>query len=105
MQNGLLFENQLTNEFVPYSLIPFLVISHCSLLIISEVRAAAVSALGLFIGGAETSEQRTNIELNIGKDYFHTRNNNKGLTLPVVTEDASPLVRKELIVALSKIVK
>lgn len=37
--------------------------------------------------------------------FINTGNNNEGLTLPVVTEDASPLVRKELIVALSKIVK
>eukprot|EP01133_Synstelium_polycarpum_P018713 gene18713-22384_t len=57
-----------------------------------EVRAAAVYALGELIGGAEGSDQRTNIELNLG------------LTLPVVTADCSPMVRKELIISLSRIV-
>ncbi|PRP72786.1 regulatory-associated protein of mTOR isoform 2 [Planoprotostelium fungivorum] len=60
---------------------------------VPEVRAAVVYALGLFVGGAEEDEQRVGIELNIG------------LTLPVVTEDASPMVRKELIIALSKLVR
>ncbi|EFA82813.1 WD40 repeat-containing protein [Heterostelium album PN500] len=57
-----------------------------------EVRSAAVYALGELIGGAEGSEQRTNIELNLG------------LTLPVITADCSPMVRKELIISLSRIV-
>ncbi|KAF2073039.1 hypothetical protein CYY_005655 [Polysphondylium violaceum] len=57
-----------------------------------EVRAAAVYALGELIGGAEGSEQRTNIELNLG------------LTLAVITADCSPMVRKELVIALSRIV-
>lgn len=52
-----------------------------------------VYALGLFVGGAEQDEQRQSIELNLG------------LTLLVVTEDASPMVRKELIVALSRLVR
>eukprot|EP01117_Protostelium_nocturnum_P006486 TRINITY_DN2337_c0_g1_i2.p1 TRINITY_DN2337_c0_g1~~TRINITY_DN2337_c0_g1_i2.p1 ORF type:complete len:1347 (+),score=433.49 TRINITY_DN2337_c0_g1_i2:163-4203(+) len=67
----------------------------CSLLTdpIPEVRAAVVYALGLFMGGAEGDEERTSIELNLG------------LTLPIVTEDASPMVRKELIIALSRLIK
>ncbi|EGC38984.1 hypothetical protein DICPUDRAFT_148338 [Dictyostelium purpureum] len=57
-----------------------------------EVRASAVVALGELIGGAEGSEQRTNIELNLA------------LTLAVITADCSPMVRKELVIALSRIV-
>jgi len=60
---------------------------------VPEVRAAAVYALGTFLGGAEDSEQRTNIEINLG------------LTLPVVTADGSPLVRRELIAALANLVR
>jgi regulator-associated protein of mTOR len=48
-----------------------------------------VYALGTFFGGSESNDSRVNIELNIA------------ITLPVVTEDVSPLVRKELIIALS----
>ena len=44
------------------------------------------------MGGAEGNEQRTNIELNIG------------ITLPVLTADASPIVRRELVIALSHLV-
>jgi hypothetical protein len=51
-----------------------------------------VYGLGTFVGGAEGNEQRTNIELNIG------------ITLPVLTADASPLVRRELVIALSHLV-
>jgi len=71
----------------------------CSLLTdpVPEVRAAVVYALGAFIGideraSAESREQRNNIELNLG------------VTLPVITADASPMVRKELIIALSRLV-
>lgn len=63
---------------------------------VPEVRAAAVYALGTFIGWAASEadeEQRTVIELNLG------------LTFAVVTADASPLVRKELIVALAALVQ
>lgn len=63
---------------------------------VPEVRAAAVYALGTFIGrsGQVTvnREQRTIIELNLG------------LTFAVVTADSSPLVRKELIIALAALV-
>jgi regulatory associated protein of mTOR len=58
----------------------------------TEVRAAAVFSIGTFIANAGTSEARRNIELNIG------------LTLPVVTSDASPLVRKELVISLHHLV-
>jgi regulator-associated protein of mTOR len=44
------------------------------------------------MGGASGSEQRKNVELNLA------------VTLPVVTADGSPMVRKELIVALSRLV-
>ncbi|ELR12837.1 regulatory-associated protein of mTOR, putative [Acanthamoeba castellanii str. Neff] len=66
----------------------------CSLLTdpAPEARAAAVYALGTFMGGASGSEQRKNVELNLA------------VTLPVVTADGSPMVRKELIVALSRLV-
>ena len=59
-----------------------------------QVRAAAVYALGIFIGsgGGEEAEQRTHIELNLS------------LTLPVVSSDASAMVRKCLIVALSRLI-
>ncbi|PRP73403.1 regulatory-associated protein of mTOR-like [Planoprotostelium fungivorum] len=60
---------------------------------VPEVRAAAVFSLGLFIGGSEKDEARSSIELNIG------------ITLPIVTEDASPMVRKELVISLSRLVR
>jgi regulator-associated protein of mTOR len=44
------------------------------------------------MGGASGSEQRKNVELNLA------------ITLAVVTADGSPMVRKELIVALSRLV-
>jgi len=56
---------------------------------VPEVRAAAVHALGTFLGGPDRNDERMSIEFNIG------------LTLTVVTADASPLVRQELIVTLS----
>jgi hypothetical protein len=56
------------------------------------VRATAVYALGKFLGGAVGNEQRTSIELNLG------------LTLPVVTADSSPIVRKELAITLSVLI-
>jgi regulator-associated protein of mTOR len=67
----------------------------CALLTDSstEVRAAAVFSIGTFLANAGTSEARKNIELNIG------------LTLPVVTGDASPLVRKELVISLHYLVE
>lgn len=60
-----------------------------------EVRAAAVYALGTFISRhcpAASTEPRSIIDLNLG------------LTLAVVISDASHLVRKELVVALSGLV-
>jgi regulator-associated protein of mTOR len=57
-----------------------------------EVRGAAVWALSVFVGGARDT-RRANIELNIG------------LTLPIVTVDGSPLVRRELICALARLVQ
>lgn len=60
---------------------------------VPEVRAAAVYAIGTFIGGSEGSEQRTNIDLNLG------------LTLPIITADGCPMVRRELVVALGQLVK
>jgi regulator-associated protein of mTOR len=62
---------------------------------VPEVRAAAVYALGTFIsrtGQVQSNDARTIIDLNLG------------LTFAVVTGDASPLVRKELVVALSALV-
>lgn len=62
---------------------------------VPEVRAAAVYALGTFISRtsqAQNTEQRTIIDLNLG------------LTFAVVTGDASPLVRKELVIALGALV-
>lgn len=60
-----------------------------------EVRAATVYAIGTFISRGPSdvaSEPRTIIELNLG------------LTLAVVISDASHLVRKELVVALSSLI-
>eukprot|EP01100_Stratorugosa_tubuloviscum_P001655 TRINITY_DN1375_c0_g1_i1.p1 TRINITY_DN1375_c0_g1~~TRINITY_DN1375_c0_g1_i1.p1 ORF type:complete len:771 (-),score=346.02 TRINITY_DN1375_c0_g1_i1:17-2329(-) len=59
----------------------------------SEVRAAAVYGLGVFLGGSNETEQRMNIELTVG------------LRLPLVTTDVSSLVRKELAISLSKLVE
>ena len=60
---------------------------------VPEVRAAAVYGIGTFVGGSGgANESRKNIELNLG------------LTLSVVTGDASPFVRKELVIALSRVV-
>jgi regulator-associated protein of mTOR len=70
----------------------------CSLLSdpVAEVRAAAVYALGTFIGRSGVSsadrEQRDMIEYRLG------------LTFAVVTADSSPLVRKELVISLSALV-
>jgi len=58
-----------------------------------EVRGASVFALGTLLGGSNGNEQRREIELNIG------------VTLPVVMADGSPMVRKELIVALANLVR
>lgn len=61
---------------------------------VPEVRAASVYAFGTFIGGSgEENEQRIQIEINMG------------LVLMTVMEDISPLVRKELIITLSKLVR
>jgi regulator-associated protein of mTOR len=59
---------------------------------VPEVRAAAVFALGAFLGDMDRNEQIVNIELNVA------------ISTLVATSDASSLVRRELIVALSKIV-
>lgn len=62
-----------------------------------EVRAAAVYALGTFISTRDTTIQpdtsRSSIEFNLG------------LTLPIVTSDASPLARRELAISLSYLVR
>ncbi|KAL6040813.1 regulatory-associated protein of TOR 1 [Balamuthia mandrillaris] len=65
----------------------------CALLTdpIPEVRAAAVYALGTFMGG--TGKEQAEIELNLV------------VTLPVVTADASAMVRKELVITLSRLVQ
>jgi regulator-associated protein of mTOR len=60
--------------------------------IVPEVRAAAMYALGTFIGGIEKTEQVINIEHNLA------------ISILVATADASPLVRRELVIALSAIV-
>lgn len=57
-----------------------------------EVRAAVLSALGSFIGGADNDDVRASVELNIG------------LTMMVALADASPLVRKELVISLSRLI-
>ncbi|CAG8530543.1 8144_t:CDS:2 [Ambispora leptoticha] len=59
---------------------------------VPEVRAAALYALGSFIGDLERTEQIMNIEHNIAINAL-TANN-----------DGSPIVRKELVIALSQIV-
>lgn len=56
------------------------------------VRAAAVYALGRFVGDMEKKDSVTNFESNIG------------ISLVQMASDASPLVRRELVVALSAIV-
>jgi len=60
--------------------------------IVPEVRAAAMYALGTFIGGIEKTEQIISIEHNLA------------ISVLVATADASPLVRRELVIALSAIV-
>ncbi|OUM63449.1 hypothetical protein PIROE2DRAFT_43380 [Piromyces sp. E2] len=60
--------------------------------IVPEVRAAAMYALGTFIGGIEKTEQVISIEHNLA------------ISVLVATADASPLVRRELVIALSAIV-
>jgi len=69
----------------------------CSLLTdpVPEVRAAAVYALGTFMAnesGTQRSPTRVEIEFNLG------------ITLPVVNGDASPMVRRELAIALANFV-
>jgi regulator-associated protein of mTOR len=69
----------------------------CSLLTdpVPEVRAAAVYALGTFMAnesGTTRSPSRVEIEFNLG------------ITLPVVNGDASPMVRRELAIALANFV-
>ncbi|RUS18731.1 hypothetical protein BC937DRAFT_88408 [Endogone sp. FLAS-F59071] len=66
----------------------------CALLndAVPEVRAAALYALGTFIGDLGRTEQVINIEHSIG------------ISTLVATSDGSPIVRKELIIALSHIV-
>lgn len=60
--------------------------------IVPEVRAGAMLALGTFLGDLERSEQVLAIEQNIA------------LAALVATTDASPLVRRELLGLLSKLV-
>ncbi|CAG8510914.1 4130_t:CDS:2 [Acaulospora colombiana] len=59
---------------------------------VPEVRAAALYALGTFIGDLERTEQIVNIEHNIAINALDANN------------DASPIVRRELVIALSNIV-
>ncbi|CAG8437461.1 2822_t:CDS:2 [Diversispora eburnea] len=59
---------------------------------VPEVRAASLYALGTFIGDLERTEQIVNIEHNIA---IYTLDSNN---------DASPIVRRELVIALSNIV-
>ncbi|KAJ3287889.1 hypothetical protein HK104_008412, partial [Borealophlyctis nickersoniae] len=58
---------------------------------VPEVRAATMSALGTMIGDLDKTEQVINAEHSIG------------IAALVSTSDASPMVRKELVVTLSKI--
>ncbi|KAJ1923017.1 Target of rapamycin complex 1 subunit kog1 [Tieghemiomyces parasiticus] len=60
---------------------------------IPEVRAAAASALGALLGPADRTEHVANVELVIA------------VALTDRTQDASPIVRKELLIALSRYVK
>lgn len=60
--------------------------------IVPEVRAAAMFALGTFVGDIERNEQIVNIEHNLA------------ISALVATADASPLVRRELVITLSSIV-
>ncbi|XP_061193905.1 regulatory-associated protein of mTOR-like isoform X1 [Saccostrea echinata] len=57
-----------------------------------EVRASAVFALGTFISVSDRSDQANNIDLGVG------------MMLASVGHDGSPLVRKEVVVALSALV-
>ncbi|KAK9759665.1 Target of rapamycin complex 1 subunit kog1 [Basidiobolus ranarum] len=59
---------------------------------VPEVRSAAIYALGLFIGDLDKTEQVVNIEHNIA------------IAMLVATNDGSPMVRRELVVALSSVV-
>lgn len=59
---------------------------------VPEVRAAAVYALGSYIGNANRTDQVINVELNVAA------------TLLLAVSDGSPLVRKELVIALSSVV-
>ncbi|KAG9295921.1 hypothetical protein G9A89_006660 [Geosiphon pyriformis] len=59
---------------------------------VPEVRAAALYALGTFIGDLERTEQIVNIEHNIAINALTTNT------------DGSPIVRKELVITLSYIV-
>jgi regulator-associated protein of mTOR len=56
-----------------------------------EVRAAAVYALGTFLGGPPELEMKKNIDLNLG------------ITLPVVSLDGSTMVRRELVLVLGQL--
>jgi regulator-associated protein of mTOR len=62
---------------------------------IPEVRAATVYSLGLFIGIAatEANDDRMKLEMSIAR------------SMAILTSDASTLVRKELLVAMCKIVR
>jgi regulator-associated protein of mTOR len=60
---------------------------------VPEVRAAVLYALGTFIGDLDRTEQIMNIEHNIAIT-----------TITAASKDASPMVRKELVITLSFIV-
>ncbi|KXS18669.1 hypothetical protein M427DRAFT_197186 [Gonapodya prolifera JEL478] len=66
----------------------------CAMLgdVVPEVRAAAMFAIGAFMGDADRSENVVNIEHNVS------------ISVLAATADASPLVRRELVVCLSKVV-
>eukprot|EP01100_Stratorugosa_tubuloviscum_P007836 TRINITY_DN3221_c3_g1_i1.p1 TRINITY_DN3221_c3_g1~~TRINITY_DN3221_c3_g1_i1.p1 ORF type:complete len:1304 (-),score=597.25 TRINITY_DN3221_c3_g1_i1:1059-4970(-) len=57
-----------------------------------EVRTAVIFAIGTFLGSTELNEQRTKIELNLA------------LTLPAALSDASWMVRKELVITMSRLI-
>ncbi|KAJ3093182.1 hypothetical protein HK102_003590 [Quaeritorhiza haematococci] len=60
---------------------------------VPEVRAAALYAIGALIGDLDKTDQIINIEHNIA------------ISVLVTTADASPLVRKELVVTLARVVQ
>ncbi|KAJ3336924.1 hypothetical protein HDU93_001887 [Gonapodya sp. JEL0774] len=66
----------------------------CAMLgdVVPEVRAAAMFAIGTFMGDVDRTEHVVNIEHNVS------------ISVLAATADAGPLVRRELVVSLSKVV-